>query len=93
MLAAAVGRTNEAVRHFEEAIEVNTRMGALPYLAHTYREFGELLARSVDSAARTRGIELLRRAGEMYRSIGMPTYLERVEAALAAGTGGGSATG
>jgi class 3 adenylate cyclase/tetratricopeptide (TPR) repeat protein len=93
MLAAAVGRTNEAVRHFEEAIEVNTRMGALPYLAHTYREFGELLARSDDSAGRARAVELLERAGEMYRSIGMPSYLARVEASLAAGTGGAGATG
>jgi tetratricopeptide (TPR) repeat protein len=93
MLAAAVGRTNEAVRHFEEAVEQNTRMGAQPYLAHTYHEFGELLAGFDDSAARARADVLLRRAAEMYRSIGMPTYLERVEASLAAGPGGGAVTG
>jgi len=38
LLAAAAGRVDDAKRHFEDAIAMNRRMGALPFLAYTLRD-------------------------------------------------------
>ena len=35
LLAAAAGQAEDAIRHFEEAIELEEQIGALPYLAHS----------------------------------------------------------
>jgi tetratricopeptide (TPR) repeat protein len=76
LLAATLGSSAEAARHFERALALNARMGARPFLAHTQREYGDfLLARGApgdvaraaslrDEARRTAdelGMERLRR--------------------------------
>ena len=43
LLAATTKRWDEATRHFDEAIEVNTRIGALPWLVYTKRNFANML--------------------------------------------------
>ena len=45
MLAATLGDSVRAVRHFEAAIELNRRMGAMTWLAHTHFEYGRMLLR------------------------------------------------
>jgi tetratricopeptide (TPR) repeat protein len=43
VLAAAAGRRDEAVAHYERAIEVNRKLGARAYLAHSQLELAALL--------------------------------------------------
>jgi len=45
MLAATLGDFDNAEAHFEHALEMNERMGALPWLAHTKAEYALLLRR------------------------------------------------
>jgi DNA-binding CsgD family transcriptional regulator len=45
MLAAAVGRVDDAVRHFEAAIAACRRTGARPWLAHSQYHYAVMLAR------------------------------------------------
>jgi len=42
-LAAMLGRQQDAVRHFDAALELNRRMRAAPYLAHTRHEYARFL--------------------------------------------------
>ena len=43
MLAATLGERERAEEHFERALELNRRMGASTWLAHTAYEYGRLL--------------------------------------------------
>ena len=45
MLAATLGDSERAERHFEAALELNRRMGAVTWLAHTHFEYGRTLRR------------------------------------------------
>ena len=45
MLAATLGEFDKAEAHFEHALEMNERMGARPWLAHTKAEYALLLRR------------------------------------------------
>ena len=45
MLAATLGDSARAERHFEAALELNRRMGARTWLAHTHFEYGRMLRR------------------------------------------------
>ena len=83
LLAGVLGARADAERHFEQAIELNTRMAAKPYLAHTLREYGEMLLRIGDPEDLTRAEDLLTRAASIYRLAGMRSFLERTEARLA----------
>jgi tetratricopeptide (TPR) repeat protein len=76
ILAATTGRREDAARHFADAIEMNERMGARPYLAHSLREYGELLATSDSADDRARAAELLARAADLYRDLGMTTFAD-----------------
>jgi tetratricopeptide (TPR) repeat protein len=82
LLSAAMGDRERSEKHFREAIDLNHRMGARPYLAHTLREYGELLLSSGDEDARSRAIELIERAAGIYRTVGMRSSLEQAESLL-----------
>ena len=41
--AATMGRWDEAAQHFEDALAMNARMGARPWLAHTQHEYATML--------------------------------------------------
>ncbi len=43
MLATTMERWEEAAQHFEDALAMNTRMGARPWLAHTQHEYAKML--------------------------------------------------
>jgi DNA-binding CsgD family transcriptional regulator len=76
MLAATLGETERAAAHFEHALELNRRMGAATWLAHTAYEYGRFL-RSRD---RDRAGALLGEAASLAERIGMPTLLARIQA-------------
>jgi hypothetical protein len=67
-----------AARHFEDALEMNERIGARSWLAHTQRDYaGMLLAR--DAPRDTEKAQLLvSRALTTYRDLGMESYAASV---------------
>ena len=77
LLAATMGRDSGAIRHFEEAIEFEERVGALPYLAHSLTGLAGVLARSGDA---TRAAGCLDRARDIARRLGMTVLLGRLGA-------------
>jgi DNA-binding CsgD family transcriptional regulator/tetratricopeptide (TPR) repeat protein len=79
MLAATLGESDRAVEHFERALELNRRMDAATWVAHTGYEYGRfLLGRG--RADRDRAGALLGEAASLAGRIGMPSLLGRIEA-------------
>jgi DNA-binding CsgD family transcriptional regulator len=79
MLAATLGESERAEEHFERGMELNRRMGAATWLAHTAYEYARfLLARR--SGDRAQAEALLGEAGGLAERIGMPGLLARVRA-------------
>ncbi len=83
MLAAVLGRREDAERHFARALAMNTAMGARPFEAHTRAAWAELLLATGDGADRARAIELLDAARTIAEALGME-HLRRRLAALQA---------
>lgn len=79
MLAATLGDTDTAARHFEEALRLNRHMGASTWLAHTAYEYGRMQLRLNDD----RATSLLADAATLAETIGMPPLLGRVRALMA----------
>jgi len=84
LMAATMSRWEEAVQHFEYAIEMNTALEARPYLAHTQRDYARMLIDRDAVGDRDKAFRLLTEAAAMYRQIGMPKDLEVAEALLGA---------
>jgi tetratricopeptide (TPR) repeat protein len=80
LLADVLGRREEATEHFERAIDAHRSAGALPYLAHTQREFAEMLLLRGSPEDRPRGEALIGDAKQTYRRLGMARWLDRAEA-------------
>ncbi len=74
MLAATLDDSEDAADHFEAALELNRRMGATTWLAHTAYEYGRMLLRGTDHA---HGAQLLAEAVRLADAVGMPTLLAR----------------
>ena len=79
MLAATLGESDRAEEHFERAMELNRRMGAVTWLAHTAYEYGRLLL-ARGNGERDRADALLGEAAALAERIGMPALLGRVRA-------------
>ena len=84
VLAAALGRADDAVRHLEDASAMHDRLSAWAWLARTQAELASVLAVRGRPADRDRVARLLGEAGAAAREFGMPGLLRRVgEIALA----------
>jgi DNA-binding SARP family transcriptional activator/tetratricopeptide (TPR) repeat protein len=77
LLAAMTERWSEAARHFEDALEMNERTGALPWLAHTQNDYAQMLLARNDTGDRERAAELVQAAVATYRELGMESYAEK----------------
>ena len=77
LLAATLGRDEDAISHFEHALEMNARMGARPMLAWTQYDYARFLMRGRGHEARTGA--LLEDSSETARSLGMAGLLAKVE--------------
>jgi tetratricopeptide (TPR) repeat protein len=75
-LAAATGRTQTAIEHFEAAMQVARRMGARPWLARIAIESVEVLQRT--GTANPREAQLLDEAGTIAAELGLRELAERV---------------
>jgi DNA-binding CsgD family transcriptional regulator/tetratricopeptide (TPR) repeat protein len=77
MLAATLKEPVRAEEHFERAMDLNRRMGASTWLAHTAYEYGRfLLGRG--AASRERGEALLGEATALAEQIGMEGLLGKI---------------
>src|SRR3954468_3517358 len=79
MLAATLAESDRAQEHFERAMELNRRMGAVTWLARTAYEYGRLLL-ARGNGERDRADALLGEAAALAERIGMPALLGRVRA-------------
>jgi tetratricopeptide (TPR) repeat protein len=78
MLAATMQRWDDAERHFQEALEMNQRMGTRPFVARTQLAFANMLiqrGRTHDAAAAR---ELLAQARATAAELGMSRLLEEI---------------
>ncbi|MGH2948719.1 MAG: ATP-binding protein, partial [Solirubrobacteraceae bacterium] len=71
ILATLLGRFEDAARYFEEALRMNERMGARPWLAHTQEDYARMLLRRNDQGDRERAEKLLSPAQATYHELGM----------------------
>ncbi|MGH8572329.1 MAG: response regulator transcription factor, partial [Gammaproteobacteria bacterium] len=77
MLAATLGESDLARGHFEEALELNRRMGAATWVAHTAYEYARFLI-TAGPDDRTEAGELLGEAATLAERIGMAGLLARI---------------
>jgi DNA-binding SARP family transcriptional activator len=84
MLATTTRRWQQAERHFEEALAMNARMGALPWVALTRHDYARMLHARGAPGDGERARPLARAAGQAFRELGMDRWrspaleLERV---------------
>jgi len=79
MLAACLGRFDDAERHVAEALAMNERLGARPYVVRTRRAWAEMLLdrNAPGDAARAR--ELIAAGRAEAEQLGMARELVRFE--------------
>jgi tetratricopeptide (TPR) repeat protein len=82
LLAATTKRFERAEHHFADALAMNERIGARPWLAHTQEDHARMLLARRHPAKRGQASELLAAAHDTYRELGMNTYAERASAAI-----------
>jgi len=78
-LAALDGRNDDARRLFEDAIALNTAMGARPWLAHTQHEYAGLLKTSPSSDDRECADRLLQESHLAADKLGMAALQQELE--------------
>jgi hypothetical protein len=77
-LATTLGRWDEAVQHFEDALAMNARMEAQPWLAHTQYQYATMLLTRDQPGDGEKARELLTAALLTARELGMRALEERV---------------
>jgi len=82
LLAATMRRYKEASRHFEDALEMNERMGARPWVAHTQHDYGKMLLARGEPGDREKAQALLAQALQTARELGMKKLEADAEAIM-----------
>jgi DNA-binding NarL/FixJ family response regulator len=82
MLATTMARWGEAEQHFQEALAMNTRTGARPWLAHTQHDYAAMLLARGRPEDRTQAMILLEEALAAARDLGMRALEARLTARL-----------
>jgi tetratricopeptide (TPR) repeat protein len=77
-LATTLGRWDEAARHFEDALTMNTRMEAWPWLAHTRYQYATMLLARDQPGDDEKARDLLKAALLTARQLGMRALEERL---------------
>jgi class 3 adenylate cyclase/tetratricopeptide (TPR) repeat protein len=79
MLAATLGEFDRAEAHFEQALDMNARMGARPWLAHTKAEYALLLRRRGGKGFSKRAEVLANEAWEIAAELDMVRLKRRLQ--------------
>jgi DNA-binding SARP family transcriptional activator len=82
LAAATVERWSDAERSFDQALRVNARMEARPWVAHTQHDYARMLLARDEPADRARARELLSAPLDTYRELGMEPWVARATADL-----------
>lgn len=82
-LATTLERWDDAAQHFEDALAMNARMDAPPWLAHTQEQYAAMLLARAQSGDRDKAAALLDAALATARELGMRALEERITAAAA----------
>jgi tetratricopeptide (TPR) repeat protein len=77
-LAATLARWNEAERHFQDALAMNRRMGARPWLAHTEYQYARMLLSRDRPGDSDKAGSLLKDALNTARELGMLSLEQRI---------------
>ena len=83
-LAALMEKWDLAERHFQHAIELNTKIKALPWLARTRQQYARMLHARGGRGDVEEAENQLTHALAMARLLGMPGLVEKIEAGRAA---------
>ena len=86
-LASLMERYDQAERHFEDALAMNTRMGHQPGLVKTRVEYAAMLMRRAGPGDWPRAAELARTAEAHAESLGFRPWVERASGIIAAAAG------
>jgi tetratricopeptide (TPR) repeat protein len=78
MLATTMERWQDAAQHFEDALAMNARMGARPWLAHTQHQYAVMLLTRYQSGDRDKAMSLLHEALATARALGMHALEGRI---------------
>ena len=84
VLARTLGRFDAAEQHFEDALELEQRMRARPWLAHAQEDYARMLLARDAGQDRHRARKLLGEAVSTYRELAMDVHAPRAAALLAA---------
>jgi tetratricopeptide (TPR) repeat protein len=84
ILATMIGEWHQASEHFERALEMNARIAARPWIAHTQHDYARMLLARDRSGDRARAEALLTNAVASYRDLGMKPWVGRAERELSA---------
>jgi len=71
LLATTMERWEDAVQHFEDALAMNARMGARPWLAHTQHQYAVMLLARNQPGDRAKAMSLLQEALTTARELEM----------------------
>jgi len=77
LLAATMERWEEAGEHFKAAVEMNTKMGAKPWVAHSQHDYAAMLLRRDEPGSRKDALELASQALETAQKLGMSALIEK----------------
>jgi hypothetical protein len=80
IIAHALGRTDDARRHFEAAVALEEGIGARPWVAHSLVAYARTLRTTGDDRDRRKASELMERAGAIAAELGMPGILAMLPA-------------
>ncbi len=78
MLAGVMGEWSAAEEHFEAALEIDERLHAWPWLAHTKHEFALALTARGRAADQGRAEALFAAAAASAERIGMPALQQKI---------------
>jgi hypothetical protein len=76
ILSTTTSRWEEAAGHFEDAIAMNARLGARPWLAHTQNDYARMLLARDAPGDMGRALELLAEAVTTYQELGMESWAQ-----------------
>jgi DNA-binding SARP family transcriptional activator len=76
ILATTTLRWETAAGHFEDALEMNARMGARPWHAHSQDDYARMLLARDQPGDKERALQLLAEAVITYRELGMESWAQ-----------------
>jgi class 3 adenylate cyclase len=77
LLAASLGRYDDAARHFEDALAMDERLGAPALLARVRQDYARMLLERGAPGDRERALELAQQSLAAAREMGMKVLLEK----------------